>query len=35
MQMLSVMMLIDTPADDICFENIKFLWGNMGINIQN
>lgn len=35
MQMLPVIMIIDTRADDICFENIKVLWGNVGINIQN
>ena len=35
MQMFPIIMIIGMPADDICFENIKVLWGNMGINIQN
>lgn len=29
------MTIIDMPVGDICFKNIKVLWGNMGINIQN
>lgn len=35
MQMFPIMMIIDMPVDDIYFENIKVLCGNMGTNIQN
>lgn len=35
MQMFPIIMTIDMPAHDICFENIKALWGNMDIKIQN